>query len=54
MAPVYVTDSDVLAIWTRINMKDRKMPIAKHKLREGHNVRISKEKMKFAKGGEQN
>jgi hypothetical protein len=54
MAPVRVTDSDVLAIWTRINKKDRKIPIAKHKIRVGQHVRISKEKMKFTKGGEQN
>jgi hypothetical protein len=53
MAPVRVTDSDVLAIWTRMNMKDRKIRIAKPRFRERH-VRISKEKMKFAKGGEKN
>jgi hypothetical protein len=34
--------------------KYRKIPIAKPKLRVGQHVRISKEKMKFAKGGEQN
>jgi hypothetical protein len=54
MAPARVTDSDVLAIWTRMNKKDRKIPIAKPKLGVGQHVRISKEKMKFAKGGEQN
>jgi hypothetical protein len=54
MAPVRVTDSDVLAIWTRMNQKDRKIPIAKPRYRVGQHVRISKEKMKFAKVGEQN
>jgi hypothetical protein len=52
-APARVTDSDVLAIWTRMMKKDRKIPIAKPKLHVGQHVRISK-KMKFAKGGEQN
>jgi hypothetical protein len=37
-----------------MNKKDRKIPIAKPKLRVGQHVRISKEKMKFAKGGEKN
>jgi hypothetical protein len=54
MAPVRVTDSDVLAIWTRMNQKDRNIPIAKPRYRVGQHVRISKEKMKFAKGGEKN
>jgi transposase InsO family protein len=33
MAPVRVTDSDVLAIWTRMNKKDRKIPTAKPRYR---------------------
>jgi hypothetical protein len=53
MASARVTDSDVLAIWRRMNKKNRKIQIAKPKLRVVH-VRISKEKMMFAKGGEQN
>jgi hypothetical protein len=54
MAPARVTESDVLAIWTRMNEKERKIPITKPKFHIGQHVRISKEKMKFAKGGEQN
>jgi hypothetical protein len=54
MAPAHVTDSDVLAIWTRMNKKHLKIPIAKPNLGVGQHVRISKEKIKFAKGGEQN
>jgi hypothetical protein len=54
MAPARVTDSDVLAIWKRMNKKDLKIPFAKPKLGVGQHVRISKEKMEFAKGGEQN
>jgi hypothetical protein len=54
MALVRVTDSDVLAIWTRMNKIDRKIPIAKLRYRLGQHVRISKLKMKFAKGSEQN
>jgi hypothetical protein len=54
IAPARVTDSDVLAIWQLINQKRDCIPIAQHKIRVGQHVRISKEKMKFAKGGEQN
>jgi hypothetical protein len=35
MATVRVTDSDVLAIWTRMNKKDRKIPIAKTQISHG-------------------
>jgi hypothetical protein len=38
----------------RMNMRDRKISIAKHGYRVGQHVCISKEKMKFSKGGEQN
>jgi len=37
-----------------MNKKQGKIPIAKPRFRVGQNVRISKEKTKFAKGGEQN
>jgi hypothetical protein len=37
-----------------MNEKRGRFPIAQPKFRVGQNVRISKEKMKFAKGGEQN
>jgi len=54
MAPSRVTDSDILSIWKR--MKERRLRIraVRAKFRAGQHVRISKEKMKFAKGGEQN
>jgi transposase InsO family protein len=54
MAPKHVSDSDVLEIWKRMNKKHDNVPIAQPKFRIGQHVRISKEKMKFAKGGEQN
>jgi len=54
MPPARVTDSDILTIWKRVNKKQDKIPIAKPRFRVGQHVRISKEKMKFAKGGEQN
>ena len=37
-----------------MNKKQDKIPIAKPRYRVGHHVRISKEKMEFAKGGKQN
>jgi xanthine dehydrogenase molybdopterin-binding subunit B len=50
-----VRDTDVLAIWNKMQKKAKR---AKHlatlKFRVGQHVRISKEKVKFAKGGEQN
>jgi hypothetical protein len=52
MVPVRLTDSDVFAIWTRMNTKDRKIPIAKLRYRVGQHVRISKKKMKLVKVGE--
>jgi len=53
MAPSRVTDSDVLAIWKRMNSRRCRIRVAKIKFSVGQHVRISKEKMKFAKGGEQ-
>ena len=52
MAPSRVTDSDVLAICKRMNSRRRLIRGAKVKFSVGQHVRISKEKMKFAKGGE--
>jgi len=52
MAPTRVTDSDVLAILKR--MSRRRICVATVKFSVGQHVCISKEKMKFAKGGEQN
>ena len=54
MAPAKVTDSDVLAIWRRMNDKRKRIRTVRPKFRVGQTVRISKEKMKFAKGYEQN
>ena len=53
MAPSRVTESDVLAIWKKMNRRRRRIRVAKVKFSVGQHVRISKEKMKFAKGGEQ-
>ena len=53
MAPSRVTESDVLAMWKRMNRRRRRIRVAKVKFSVGQHVRISKEKMKFAKGGEQ-
>ena len=56
MAPSRVTDSDVLAIWKKMEGRKgkRSVRLAKAKFRAGLFVRISKEKMKFVKGAEQN
>ena len=54
MAPSRVTDSDVLAIWKAMEARRRGVRFAKAKFRLGQYVRISKEKMKFAKSAEQN
>ena len=54
MAPSRVIDSDIHAIWKRMNEKRRRIRAVRAKFRAGQHVRISKEKMKFAKGGEQN
>jgi len=51
MAPSHVTDSDILAIWKKI--RRRRICVANIKFSVGHHVRISKEIIKFAKGGEQ-
>ena len=53
MAPSRVTDSDILAIWKRMKEKRIRIRAVRAKLRAGQHVRISKEKMKFAKGAEQ-
>jgi hypothetical protein len=53
-SPARVTDSDILAIWERMKEKRGRIPIAQPKFCVGQHVRISKEKLKFAKGGEKN
>jgi hypothetical protein len=52
MAPAKVGDSDILKIWKRLN--NIKTRVVQPKYSVGQYVRISKEKMRFAKGGEQN
>jgi transposase InsO family protein len=54
MAPSKVTKSDILAIWKRMNKRRQRIRIVTPKFHVGQHVRISKEKMKFAKGSEQN
>jgi len=55
MAPADVSDTDVLTIWNKMRGKAGKTQrLSKLKFRVGEHVRISKERMKFAKGGEQN
>jgi transposase InsO family protein len=52
LAPAKVTESDVLAVWRR--MRAKSIRPTNPKFRVGQHVRISKLKMKFAKGAEQN
>jgi hypothetical protein len=54
LAPARVTDKHVLQIWRRATKRQNRIPMAKPKFSAGQHVRISKEKMKFAKGSEQN
>jgi len=49
-----VTDSDILAKWKRMNEKRIRVCSDRAKFRVAQHVRISKEKMKFVKGAEQN
>jgi hypothetical protein len=53
MGPPKVTDSDILVIWNKMRARHSPIRRAPDKFKIGH-VRISKEKLKFAKGGEQN
>ncbi|GFG37033.1 hypothetical protein Cfor_05732 [Coptotermes formosanus] len=52
MAPSEVTDRDILLIWNIMRSKRRHIRSAKPKFRVGQHVRISKEKMTFAKGSQ--
>jgi len=56
MAPSRVTDSDVHAVWKRKEARRQgRVRVAKNAtFRVGQHVRISKEKMRFAKAAEQN
>jgi len=49
MAPSRVTDSDVPAIWKSMEVRRRGVRVAKAEFRVGQHVRISKEKITFAK-----
>jgi hypothetical protein len=52
--PSRVTDADVLTIWRRMECRSLLVRVAKAKFRVGQHVRISNEKMKFAKATEHN
>jgi len=53
VAPADVRDTDVLTICNKMQGKaDKTQRLSKLKFRVGQHVRISKEKMKFVKGGE--
>jgi len=54
MAPSRFTDSDVLAIWQRMQKHTRRVRTIRARFKVGQHVRISKEKMKFEKGAEEN
>jgi len=53
VAPSRVTDSYVLSIWRRMEVRGS-VRVAKATFRVGQNVRIRKEKMRFAKAAEHN
>jgi transposase len=50
MAPLKVTDADILKIWCKIGAKQISIRHAPAKFQVCQHVRISKEKLKFAKG----
>ena len=55
MAPSPVTDSDVPAIWKRMEAKRlQRVRMARFKISVGQHVRISKEYIRFAKDADQN
>ena len=54
MAQAAKTDKHVLEIWTPVNDGRSRVRVGRVKFNVGQHVRISKEKMKFAKGSEQN
>jgi hypothetical protein len=54
MAPANVTDKDILTIWNTLTAQRYRTRSGKSRFRIGQHVRISKGKMKFAKGSEQN
>jgi len=54
MEPSKVSDSYTLALWKRMEEKRCSIRTIRARFRVGQHVRISKEKMKFGKGAEQN
>ena len=54
MAPANVTDSDILALWKRMQKKRGKVRVKIARYSVSQHVIISKEKAKFAKSAEQN
>ena len=54
MAPANVTDSDVLALWKRMQKRWGKVRVKAARYSVGQHVRISKEKAKFSKSADQN
>ena len=54
MAPSKVTYTDILVIWNKKRFKHSSIRRASVTFIVGQHVRISNEKLKFAKGGEQN
>jgi transposase InsO family protein len=54
MAPSRVRDSNVLAIWKRMQAKRSRIRVTLPKFHMGQHVRISRSKMLFAKGAERN
>ena len=54
MAPSRVTVADVLTIWGRMEARRLQVRFQTANIRVGQHVRISKEKMKFAKATEHN
>jgi hypothetical protein len=50
MAPSKVTDTDILKIWSKMRAKQTSVRRAPVKFKVGQHVRISKEKLKYAKG----
>jgi len=52
--PCKLNSSNIFSIWKRINIRNAKIPQGRVKFKVGDFVRITKDKLKFAKGYEQN
>jgi hypothetical protein len=53
MPPNEVNPSNIYAVWQRVNSLRTAIPRGQIEFREGDLVRITKEKLKFAKGYDQ-